>query len=55
MLILGKTPTTPMPETLRWAVPELVAGAVELQRRSEIQAERSLNRLERLKYPLKGA
>lgn len=55
MLVLGKTEHTPLPETLRWAVPELVAGAVELQRRSEVQAEAALERLERLKYPLKGA
>lgn len=55
MLVLGKTPATPLPETLRWAVPELVAGAVELQRRSELQAEAALAKLERLRYPLKGA
>lgn len=55
MLVLGKTPATPLPETLRWAVPELVAGAVELQRRSEAQAEAALANLERLRYPLKGA
>lgn len=55
MLTLGKTPGTSVPEMLRWAVPELVAGAVEMQRRSEQQAEASLRKLERLRYPLKGA
>lgn len=42
-------------DMVRWAIPELVAGAVEWQRRSERDSEASLQRLEGLRYDLKGA
>lgn len=42
-------------ELLRWALPELAAGAVEVQRRAELSSEVALAKLEKLKYPLKGA
>jgi hypothetical protein len=40
---------------VRWALPELVAGAVEVQRRGEVEAERKLKELEGLRYDAKGA
>jgi hypothetical protein len=42
-------------ELARWALPEIVAGAVEIQRRGEIDAENKLALLEGLKYEHKGA
>lgn len=42
-------------ELLRWALPELAAGAVEVQRRAEISSEVALAQLEKLKYTLHGA
>lgn len=42
-------------ELLRWALPELGAGAVEVQRRAEVSSEAAIRKLETLKYPLKGA
>jgi hypothetical protein len=40
---------------LRWALPELVAGAVEIQRGSERDSTKSFKDLEKVKYELKGA
>lgn len=43
-----------MAEIVRWALPEIMAGAVEIQRRSERDAERRLRKLQGMKYPAKG-
>ena len=43
-----------MAEVIRWAIPEIVTGAVEMQRRGEVDAEKRLRGLERLKYVNKG-
>ena len=43
-----------MAEMMRWALPEIVAGAVEIQRRSELDSARGLRQLGGLKYHLKG-
>ncbi|BEI82957.1 hypothetical protein CcaverHIS002_0308250 [Cutaneotrichosporon cavernicola] len=45
----------PIPELLRAAMPELLAFSVETQRRAERSNDAALDKLERLKYPLKGA
>jgi hypothetical protein len=47
--------TAPLSEIVRWALPELMAGAVEMQRRSEREAERKLRMLEGLQYDVPGA
>ncbi len=41
-------------EVLRWALPEMMAGAVEVQRRGEVDAERKFRQLEGLTYESKG-
>lgn len=43
-----------MGEILRWALPEIIAGAVEIQRRSEEESERKLGELDGLTYESKG-
>lgn len=43
-----------MSEVLRWALPEMMAGAVEVQRRGEVDAERKFRQLEGLTYESKG-
>lgn len=48
-------PPTKMIDFLRWALPELVTGAVEIQRSSERESEKSIRDLEKLRYDLKGA
>ncbi|TXT14222.1 uncharacterized protein COLE_00415 [Cutaneotrichosporon oleaginosum] len=52
VLQIGQVPIT---ELLRAALPELLAFSVELQRRAERSNDVELDKLERLKYPLKGA
>jgi hypothetical protein len=52
MLQIGSVPIT---EILRAALPELLAFSVEIQRRAERSNDVSLDKLEGLKYPLKGA
>lgn len=42
-------------EWLRWALPELVTGAVEIQRRGERESAAGIEGLEGKKYKLKGA
>jgi hypothetical protein len=48
-------PPATIVDFMRWALPELVSGAVEMQRGSEREAESSLGNLEKLKYDVKGA
>lgn len=45
----------PIAELLRAALPELLAFSVEIQRRAERSNNVALDKLEGLKYPLKGA
>lgn len=54
---VAKTSGTDVPivEILRWALPELIAGAVEIQRRGERDVQKNLGDLERMRYDLKGA
>ncbi|OCF31277.1 hypothetical protein I316_07063 [Kwoniella heveanensis BCC8398] len=42
-------------EVARWAMPALVVGAIDMQRRSERTSEEKIRLLERMKYDLKGA
>ena len=42
-------------DIIRWALPEIMAGAVEIQRRGEREADEKLRALEAAKYPAKGA
>lgn len=44
-----------IPSVFRWCLPAIVAGGVEMQRRSERDGEARLARLEKLKYNVKGA
>ena len=41
-------------EMVRWALPEIVVGGVEIQRRGEVDAEIRLRQLEKLRYNVKG-
>ncbi|GFZ45388.1 hypothetical protein JCM24511_03114 [Saitozyma sp. JCM 24511] len=45
----------PLSELVRWALPELMVGAVEIQRRNERDSEAKLRQLEGLQYDVKGA
>ena len=45
----------PIIDIARWALPELIAGGVEMQRRGEKDGEKRLRELEGLKYDVKGA
>ncbi len=42
-------------DMLRWALPEMIAGAVEVQRRGESQARAEIEALDGKRYKLKGA
>ncbi|WVF69280.1 hypothetical protein IAT40_004056 [Kwoniella sp. CBS 6097] len=42
-------------EVARWAMPALVVGAIDMQRRSERTSEEKIRLLEAMKYNLKGA
>ncbi|WVQ96777.1 hypothetical protein IAU59_003884 [Kwoniella sp. CBS 9459] len=42
-------------EVARWAMPALVVGAIDMQRRSERTSEQKIKMLEGMKYDLKGA
>ncbi|EAL21548.1 hypothetical protein CNBD0160 [Cryptococcus deneoformans B-3501A] len=50
-----ETPALEVGEVARWALPSLVVGGVEMQRRGERTAEERLRLLEGAKYEVKGA
>ncbi|WVR06202.1 hypothetical protein IAU60_003232 [Kwoniella sp. DSM 27419] len=51
----GDMPFIELNEVARWAMPALVVGAVDMQRRGERRAEEKLALLEGMKYNHKGA
>ena len=52
---VSRTRPWSIPDIARWALPEVIAGAVEIQRRGEQQSEASLKVLEKARYEAKGA
>jgi hypothetical protein len=45
----------PILDIVRWALPQLIAGGVEMQRRGEKEGEVRIRELEGLRYDVRGA